>query len=193
MKNLIGAVRMYVVFTVACGVLYTVTVTALAQCLFPFRANGSLVTAGEKIVGSELLGQTFATPKYFRSRPSSISYDPLPSGASNLGSVSLQLRDSVAARRKEFRNTFGIALDSAVPPDMLFSSASGLDPHSSPEAARLQINRVAEQRHMTLLQKEALSAMVERAIEQPQLGILGMPRVNVLRLNRMVDSVAHHR
>lgn len=140
-----------------------------------------------------MLGQTFATPKYFRSRPSSISYDPLPSGASNLGSVSLQLRDSVAARRKEFRNTFGIALDSAVPPDMLFSSASGLDPHSSPEAARLQINRVAEQRHMTLLQKEALSAMVERAIEQPQLGILGMPRVNVLRLNRMVDSVAHHR
>lgn len=180
---------MYIVLTIVCGVLYTVTVTALAQCLFPFEANGSFVIAGGKIVGSELLGQAFARPEYFRSRPSSISYDPLPSGASNLGPISLQLKDSVEARRKEFRITFGMAPGSAVPPDMLFSSASGLDPHISPEAARLQINMIAMQRHMTLLQKETLNALVERTIEQPQLGFLGMPRVNVLRLNRMVDSL----
>jgi potassium-transporting ATPase KdpC subunit len=180
---------MYVVLTVVCGLLYTMTVTALAQCLFPFKANGSFVTAGGKIIGSELLGQAFTKPEYFRSRPSSISYVPLPSGASNLGPISLPLKDSVDARCKEFRSTFGIAPDSAVPPDILFSSASGLDPHISPEAARLQISRVAGQRHMSSLQKEALAALVEQSLEQPQLGILGMPRINVLRLNRMVDSL----
>jgi K+-transporting ATPase ATPase C chain len=188
-KNLICAFRTYVVLTVVCGLLYTLTVTALAQCLFPFKANGSFVTTGGKIVGSELLGQAFTKPEYFRSRPSSISYDPLPSGASNFGPVSLQLKDSVEARRKEFRSAFGMAPDSAIPPDMLFSSASGLDPHISPEAARLQINRIAERRHLTSRQKEAFSALVERSIEQPQLGFLGMPRVNVLRLNRMLDTI----
>jgi potassium-transporting ATPase KdpC subunit len=187
MKNLISAVRMYVVLTVVCGIVYTVIVTAIAQCLFPHRANGSLVMAGGRIVGSELLGQGFTKPEYFRGRPSSVSYDPLPSGASNLGVAGLQLKDSVAARGKEFSGTFGPASGSNVPLDMLFSSASGLDPHISPEAARVQINRIAGQRHMTLRQKEALAAMVEQSIEQPQLGFLGMPRVNVLMLNLMLD------
>jgi K+-transporting ATPase ATPase C chain len=144
--------------------------------------------AGGKIVGSELLGQAFTKPEYFRGRPSSVLYDPLPSGASNLGVVSLQLKDSVVARRTEFSRTFGLVSGSNVPPDMLFSSASGLDPHISPEAARLQISRVAGERHLNSLQEEALSALVERSIEQPQLGILGMPRVNVLLLNCKLDS-----
>ena len=183
---------MYVVLTVLCGVLYTLTVTAFAQCIFPYRANGSLVTAEDKIIGSELLGQTFTRPEYFRPRPSSVSYDPLPSGASNASAVSKVLKDSVEARRKEFRSTFGMAPESAVPPDMLFSSASGLDPHISPEAARLQINRIAEQRHMNSLQKEALAVLVEQSIEQPQFGFLGMPRVNVLRLNYLIDSLKQY-
>jgi K+-transporting ATPase ATPase C chain len=179
---------MYVVLTIVCGVLYTLTVTAIAQCLFPFRATGSLVMIGGKIVGSELLGQAFTKPEYFRGRPSSVSYDPLPSGASNMGPISLQLKDSFEARKNEFSRTFGLISGSTVPPDMLSSSASGLDPHISPEAARLQINRIAGERHLTSLHKEALSALVERSIEQPQLGILGMPRVNVLLLNRKLDS-----
>jgi potassium-transporting ATPase KdpC subunit len=188
MKNLICAVRMYVLLTIVCGVLYTLTVTAIAQCLFPYRANGSLVMIGGKIVGSELLGQDFEKPEYFRGRTSSVSYDPLPSGASNLSPISFQLKDSVEARRKEFYRSFGLIPGSTVPPDMLFSSASGLDPHISPEAARLQINRIAGERHLRSLQEEALSALVERSIEQPQLGILGMPRVNVLLLNCKLDS-----
>jgi K+-transporting ATPase ATPase C chain len=186
------AVRMYAVLTVVCGVLYTLTVTAIAQFVFPYRANGSLVTAEGKIVGSELVGQAFTRTEYFRSRPSSVLYNPFPSGASNLGPISLQLKDSVEVRRNELRSAFGIAPDSIVPPDMLFSSASGLDPHISPEAARLQINAIAAARHMTSAQKEALTALVERSIEQPQLGFLGMPRVNVLRLNRMVDSLKQY-
>jgi K+-transporting ATPase ATPase C chain len=188
-KKLICAFRLYAVLTVVCGLLYTVTVTAFAQYFFPFKAHGSFVTTGGKIVGSELPGQTFTKPEYFRSRPSSISYDPLPSGASNLAVGSVVLKDSVDARRKEICGTFGIAPNSIVPPDMLFSSASGLDQHISPEAARLQINRIAERRHLTSLQQESLSALVERSIEQPQLGFLGMPRVNVLRLNRMLDTI----
>jgi K+-transporting ATPase ATPase C chain len=188
MKTLICAVRAYLVLTVICGVAYTVAVTAVARCFFPFRANGSLIFAGGKIVGSELLGQAFTKPEYFRGRPSSVSYNPLPSGASNLGLASLQLKDSVALRRKEFAGTFGLSSALDVPPDMLFASASGLDPHISPHAARAQINRVAEERHLTPQQKEALSAAVERSVEQPQLGILGMPRVNVLRLNLMLDK-----
>jgi K+-transporting ATPase ATPase C chain len=188
MKNLICAIRMYIVLTIVCGILYTLTVTAFAQRFFPFRANGSLVTAGGKIVGSELLGQAFTKPEYFRGRPSSVSYDPLPSGASNLATISLRLKDSVVVRRKKFSTTFGLKPGLIVPPDMLFSSASGLDPHISPESARLQINRIAGERHLTSLQEEALSALVERSIEQPQLGILGMPRVNVLLLNCKLDS-----
>jgi potassium-transporting ATPase KdpC subunit len=189
MKNLICALRAYVILTLVCGVLYTMAVTIFTQSMFPSKANGSLVSVSKKIIGSELLGQTFTRPEYFRSRPSSVSYDPLPSAASNLGVVSIRLKDTVEARRKEFRNTFGIVPDSAIPADMLFTSASGLDPHISPEAARLQVTRVAGQRHMTRLQKEALAALVERSIKQPQLGFLGMPRVNVLRLNLMVDSL----
>jgi potassium-transporting ATPase KdpC subunit len=189
MKNLTCAIRLYLVLTLVCGAVYTVAVTVFSQALFPYRANGSLVMADGKIVGSELLGQSFAEPEYFRPRPSSVSYDPLPSGASNLGAVSVRLKDSVLARRKEFCSTFGVEPESIVPPDMLFSSASGLDPHISPEAARFQINRVAGQRHMSSLRKEALAALVEQSIEQPQLGFLGMPRVNVLRLNLAVDSL----
>jgi potassium-transporting ATPase KdpC subunit len=192
MKDLLCAIRTYVVLTVVCGLLYTLAVTALAQCIFPKKSNGSLVMAGEKIIGSELLGQTFSRPTYFRCRPSSVSYDPLPSGASNMAAVCVVLKDSVEARRKEFCGIFGIVPDSIVPPDMIFSSASGLDPHISPEAARLQINMVAGQRHMTPLQTDALAALVERSIEKPQLGFLGVPRVNVLCLNLMIDSLKHY-
>jgi K+-transporting ATPase ATPase C chain len=189
MKNLTCAIRLYLALTLVCGVVYTIAITVFSQVLFPYRANGSLVLAGGKIVGSELLGQSFAKPEYFRPRPSSVSYDPLPSGASNLGAASVRLKDSVRARCTAFRITFGIASDSAVPPDMLFSSASGLDPHISPEAARLQINRVARHRRMTSPQKEALAALVERSVERPQLGFLGIARVNVLRLNLAADSL----
>jgi potassium-transporting ATPase KdpC subunit len=185
---MIYAVRMYVVLTIVCGVLYTVTVTVVAQVLFPYRANGSLIMAKDKIVGSELLGQAFTKAEYFKGRPSSVSYNPQPSGATNMSLINLQLKDSVMARKKEFIRTFGLAYGSDVPSDMLFSSASGLDPHISPDAARLQISTIARARHLTLRQKEALSDLVERSIEQPQLKVLGMSRVNVLRLNLMLDK-----
>jgi potassium-transporting ATPase KdpC subunit len=189
MKNLIISLRVYVVLTLVCGVLYTLVVTVFAQCIFPFKANGSLVAVNGKVRGSELLGQTFTRPEYFRPRPSAVSYNPLPSGATNASAISSKLRDSVQARGKEFRSSFGVAPDVAVPADMLFSSASGLDPHISPQAARLQIDRVALQRRMTALQKESLGTLVERSIEPPQLGFLGMPRVNVLFLNCRLDGV----
>jgi K+-transporting ATPase ATPase C chain len=189
MKNMMIALRLYMGLTIVCGLLYTLAVTAIARCVFPRQSQGSLVLAKGRVIGSELLGQAFTGPEYFWPRPSTVAYDPMPSGASNLSVAGNALKDTSAARARAFRNANGLPRESIVPGDMVFSSGSGLDPHISPEAARLQINRIAGRRNMTSLQKEALAAMVERSIEQSQLGFLGMPRVNVLMLNCMLDNV----
>jgi potassium-transporting ATPase KdpC subunit len=186
MKLFIQSILLTIVFTVLTGVLYPLVVTGLAQVAFKDKANGSLLVRNGTVVGSELLAQQFTGDKYFWPRPSAGSYATVPSGASNLGPTSQALQSNVAANATAFRTGNKLAADAPVPADMVFTSASGLDPHISPEAARLQVTRVATARGMGT---DPVKALVEKFVESPQWGIFGEARVNVLRLNLALDEM----
>src|SRR5271169_6627205 len=143
MKLFIQSILLTIVFTVLTGVLYPLAITGIAQVAFHDKANGSLIERDGKVVGSELLAQQFTGDKYFWPRPSAASYGTVPSGASNLGPTSQALQSNVATNAAAFRAGNKLAADAPVPADMVFTSASGLDPHISPAAARLQVARVA--------------------------------------------------
>jgi potassium-transporting ATPase KdpC subunit len=186
-NTLLVAARVTLVTLVLTGILYPLASTGLARVLFPKQAEGSLVT-DEKgvVVGSELIGQAFSQPTYFHSRPSAAGdkgYDPTASGGSNLGTTSKKLRDRVEADiarlQKENPDAPG-----PVPNDLVTASASGLDPHISPEGALWQVARVAKARGATV---ERVRQLVEAQIESRELGFLGEPRVNVLLLNLALD------
>jgi K+-transporting ATPase ATPase C chain len=185
-KELQIALRMTVVTLLLTGLAYPLAVTALAQVLFPDRANGSLVTVDGRVVGSELLAQPFKRPSYFQPRPSAAGadgYDASASSGSNLGPTSQKLRDRVAAdlQRLKVENP---AAPGPVPIELVTASGSGLDPHVSPAAARWQAPRVAAARGVPLAE---VLALVARRIEGRTLGLLGEPRVNVLQLNLELD------
>jgi len=184
---------LFAVLTVLTGVVYPLVVTLAAQALFPAQANGSLETVNGVVVGSSLIGQSNNDPRYFWSRPSAVntmlgsSPESLgSSGGSNQGATSAILAQAVEERAVAFRVAHNLPADAVVPQDMLFASASGLDPHISPESARLQIERVAEARGLTA---DQVTALVEQFTEGPQLGLLGQPRVNVLLLNLALDKL----
>jgi potassium-transporting ATPase KdpC subunit len=177
MKTILQSLRIYVVLTLLTGIVYPLAMTGMAQLFFSRQANGSRITEHDKLVGSDLLAQKFESPKYFWPRPSSADYATVASGASNKGPTSADLKKSIEERRQKFGGD--------APVDLLTASGSGLDPHISPEAARSQIARVAAARN-TSIQK--ITALIDQAIEQPQFGFLGEPRVNVLQLNRALDQ-----
>jgi K+-transporting ATPase ATPase C chain len=192
-RQFIPAARMLIILTVITGVLYPLSMTAMAQLLFPAQANGSLLLVENVTVGSALIGQTTNDPRYFWSRPSVVdtmlgsSLDALgSSGASNFGGTSMALAQAVAAREAAFRSAHNLPEDVAVPVEMLFASGSGLDPHISPESARLQVERVAAARELAA---ETVTALVEAHVEAPALGLFGQPRVNVLLLNLALDEL----
>lgn len=185
-KMLDVALRLTVVTLVLTGLAYPLVMTGLAQALFPRQANGSLVAAPDgRIVGSVLIGQAFASPAYFQSRPSAAGkgYDGAASGGSNLGPTSASLRQRVEADLARLRAENPYA-SGPVPADLVTASASGLDPHISPDAAAWQVPRVARARHAD---EARLKELVAAHTEGPQLGILGEPRVNVLLLNLSLD------
>jgi K+-transporting ATPase ATPase C chain len=182
---ILQSLRLIFVFTVLLGLLYPLAVTGLAHVTFRDQANGSLIERNGKTIGSSLIVQPFTDAKYFWPRPSAGSYATVPSGASNLGPTSAALQSNVVANAKSFRDAHKLADDARVPSDMIFTSASGLDPHISPEAARMQIARVATARG---LGADALNTLVEKFVEPPQLGFLGESRVNVLLLNLALDT-----
>jgi K+-transporting ATPase ATPase C chain len=180
------ALLILLIFILFTGIIYPLAITGLAQMIFPFQANGSLVMVDNEVVGSVLIGQAFNAPQYFWPRPSAVGYNPLPSSGSNLGPTSRVLSEQIQQREQELRSLYNLPADASLPADLLFASGSGLDPHISPAAARLQIGRVAQARGLT---EERLAALVEQFIEPAQFGVLGEPRVNVLLLNLALDAL----
>ena len=194
MKTLFLSLKIFIALSVLLGVVYPAVMTGISAVCFPARANGSVVRVNGAAVGSELFAQQFDSPRYFHSRPSAAGYATVASGASNQGPTSRLLHDSVMARRARFAAENGVQ-PQEVPADMLFASGSGLDPHISPESARLQMNRVAAARGLSGENIRQLAAIIDSAVEQPQFGLFGQPRVNVLMLNIAIDKhfgVANH-
>jgi K+-transporting ATPase ATPase C chain len=180
-----ASVRMVLVLTVLLGIAYPLVVTGVAQVVLPGRADGSLVERGGRVVGSSLVGQDFGRdPRYFQSRPSASGYDPLATGASNLGPESRVLLRQVEHRRAAVARLDGTD-PAAVPPDAVTASASGLDPHISPQYAARQVARVARARG---LDPSAVRRLVAEHTEGRTLGFLGEPRVDVLLLNLALDA-----
>jgi len=181
------AIMMLLLFTVLTGIAYPLAVTFIAQIVFPNQANGSLLGSNEQPVGSELIGQAFSRPEYFWGRPSATSpapYNGGASGGSNQGPTNPALTDAVQARIKALRDA-APSHSEAVPVDLVTASASGLDPHISPAAAAYQISRVATARHLS---PDSVRELVDRYTEARQWGVLGEPRVNVLKLNLALDK-----
>jgi potassium-transporting ATPase KdpC subunit len=191
MKTFMIALRVTIVTLVLTGVLYPLAMTAGAQLLFPNAANGSLAKdENGKVVGSRLLGQTFANPAYFQARPSAAGngYDGTASGGSNFGATSAKLQDRVKADLARLRQENPEA-PANVPVDLVTASGSGLDPHLSPEAARWQAPRVAHARGISVAR---VAAALEEMVSGRDLGVLGEPTVNVLDLNLALDHQFGH-
>jgi len=183
------ALKFLLVMTILTGILYPLLMTGLAQVTFHSKANGSMIIKDGKIIGSELIGQKFDSTIYFWSRPSAIGYNPVPSGASNYGPTSDTLKKLVTARRDSFAKMNSVADPLSVPKEMVFASGSGLDPHISPEAALLQVDRIANARHFENNQKELLIKHINDLTETPQFLLLGENRINVLILNLDLDKL----
>jgi potassium-transporting ATPase KdpC subunit len=189
-KHFAVAIRVTIVSIVIFGLVYPFAMTGLAQVLFNHQANGSLVVRDGVVVGSEIVGQSWTKPEYFQGRPSAAGkgYDPTQTGGTNLGPSSKKLidatRQTIAALKKSNPDAAG-----PVPMDLVTSSASGIDPDISPDAAFFQVPRIARVRHMSTA---TLDALVRAHIQGRTLGFLGEPRVNVLALNLALDDADRH-
>lgn len=188
-KQWINGLMLLIVLTVVTGVIYPLTMTALAQVVFPNQANGSLIERDGKVVGSMLLGQNFSQPGYFQGRPSAAGdngYDATSSSGTNLGPTSAKLMDAVKGKLADVRRQNNLSDDAVIPADLVTSSASGLDPDISLAGAYIQMNRVGEARGLS---REQVRNLVNSQAQRPQFGFFGESRVNVLRLNLALDNL----
>jgi K+-transporting ATPase ATPase C chain len=187
MRELRPALVVFALLSVVTGLLYPGLVTVIAKVAFPRQAEGSAIFVGGRVVGSELLGQSFSDPRYFWGRPSATGPQPYNGGASsgsNLAATNPALIEAAGARVKALREA-DPGNDRPVPVDLVTASGSGLDPHISPAAAEFQVARVARHRGMA---EDEVRARVQEATEGRTFGLLGEPRVNVLRLNLALDA-----
>lgn len=189
LRTIRTAAILFVFFTLLTGVVYPLVITGIAQVVFPYQANGSIIKAPDgKALGSALIGQSFTAPEYFWGRLSATAdhpYNAVTSGGSNYSVLNDALQKEVAARISALRSA-DPGNTAPIPVDLVTSSASGLDPHISPAAAYYQVARIARERGLS---EDRLRALVGQHIEAPFLGIIGEPRVNVLMLNLALDSL----
>lgn len=185
-QQLLPGLRSTIFLTVLLGIVYPLAMTGISQALFRDKANGSLIVKDGKLIGSELIGQSFTKPEYFNSRPSNAGangYDAAASSGYNQGPTNKKLVDRITAAVEQFHKD-NHDYRGPIPADLVTGSASGLDPHLSPDAARTQARRIARIRGASA---EQITGLIEQFIEKPDLGILGEPRVNVLMLNLELD------
>ena len=205
LKQLRPAIMSVLLFTVLTGLVFPAVVTLGAKVLFPHQANGSLIEKNNVVVGSELIGQNFAGENYFHPRPAANGYDAGNSGGTNLGPTSDKLINGVHKKLADgktddpgnfdgikdlagaYRKDNGMAADAPIPPDAVTRSASGIDPEISPENAALQAERVAKERKISV---DAVKKLVEENTAGRTFGLLGEPRVNVLKLNLALDQAS---
>ena len=183
MKTLKTALILFTLFSVILGLLYPFAMTGIAQLTFPYKAKGSMIINNSKIVGSELIGQSFSQEVYFQGRPSAVNYDGNGSGASNLGPTEPKLQEQISERLRIIREINAFWQNQCIPSDLIMSSASGLDPHISTASAMLQVPRIAKARHMNETDIQFLiSSHTENLL-------VGVPYVNVLKLNLALNEL----
>jgi potassium-transporting ATPase KdpC subunit len=190
MKEFTRALLVFLVMTMLTGLAYPFGITQLCQLLFPEQASGSLVTSGDSVIGSALVGQKFTRPGYFHGRPAANDYDAGNSGGSNFGPSNAKYLEEVGQRVTQVRRENGLDVGAPVPPDLVLASASGLDPHISLDGALIQVPRVARAR---ALPEARVRTLVEKLTEPPFLGLTGQDRINVLKLNLALDALTPER
>lgn len=184
MKSVWTSLRFFLLLSVLTGVVYPALTFFLGQIFFRDKAAGQLIVKDGVVIGSRLLAQKFTSEKYFWSRPSSIDFNPLPSGGSNLGPTSEALKKTVVEREMALKKAHPTSSDGLIPQDLLFASGSGLDPEITVAAAEFQTDRVAKSRGLDpVIVRKVISSLVAG----PDFGFLGEPRVNVLELNLALD------
>lgn len=167
------------------GIVYPLAITGISQVIFPSQANGEVFTVNGKIVGSELIGQNFTSPRYFHGRPSAVGYNASTSGGSNYGPTNVKLVDRVNASINEIKTENGLSANATIPADMVLASGSGLDRYISVESAELQVSRIAKARN---LNESVIRELINKNEEVPFPGI-GQPVVNVLKINIALDGI----
>jgi len=188
MKHILPAFRIFLFLSIVTGLVYPILMTALGHGLFRNQVDGQMIKKAGVLIGAKPIGQKFTAEKYFWGRPSSVDYNPIPSGGSNLGPTSEVLKKAVNDRAAIIRKNMGLSETDAIPQDLLFASGSGLDPDISPEAAEFQSVRIARVRGIDVAQVQKI---IEAHVVPPDLGFLGDPRVNVLELNLALDEGLH--
>jgi len=190
MRALLIAIRMTIVLTILTGLIYPLAMVGIAHVIFPWQSAGSIATRNGQVVGAATIGQNFASPRYFHSRPSAAGdkgYDATSSSGSNLGPTNKILIDTVRKRLKDELETDPGVTTGQVPVDLVTASGSGLDPEISPAAAEIQVARVAKTRGLS---QDVVEQLVQQNTRGRWLGILGEPGVNVLALNLALDDAA---
>ena len=188
-KNILKSFLFYIIFIIILGLLYPLLVTGISKIIFPAKSEGSLIYIGGKAVGSELIGQNFIGDKYFHPRPSAAGkdgYDAMSSGGSNLAPTNKDFISTVSERLAAFKKENNLPDNTIIPADIVTASGSGLDPDISIESAMLQVKRISKARSIPA---NEIQDLITKNTENRILGFLGEPKVNVLKINILLDNL----